>query len=267
MPHPYQSSLQLLSPADTRPNNEANIWFRDGLRMIQSAPFLWAGVGLTSLGISFAALLLSGLLGAISPLLSLIPLVFSQLFVQAGMLMTCASLAAKHKTDLNTFFLVLPRLKSRGFLQLGLFIISLELVLTVLQSLLFPEPLFWIENEQLQMAAAEKIYQATAFIVSSQMLILFCTWAILPLLIDFPEQNFMRLLRLQFEGMARNLSPLLIFSLLCMVAMCSIFFLLLTIAKFLPILGFLLIMAALLWGWPLLNAWTFSAVRHIFTNW
>lgn len=259
--------MHLLARADARPLHEAKIWFADGLRLIQAAPWLWMLVSVIGIAISFAALIVGGIFAAILPLLGLVPMVVAQCFIQAGMLIICAKLAAGIKAEMNDFFAALARIKSRSFLQLCLFILTLDLVLVLLQNLLFPEPLVWIENEQLHMAEAAKIYQAAAFMVCAQTVILFFTWAILPILVEFPRQSFKQLLALQFDGMASNIKPLIFFGLLCSAAASAAFFTVLLMAKISSLLGFLLLVALGLWGWPLLTTWTFSAVRHIFMDW
>lgn len=259
--------MHLLNRAEQCGTQDAQVWFRDGIRLIKASPALWAGVSLAGIGISLAALILGGIFSAISPLLVLIPIIAAQLFVQAGMLIICAYLAAQEKAEIGQFFNALNYMKVRGIWQLGLFLLLLDVVFSALQNLLFPQPLLWIENEQLQMAEKAVIYQALAFMACSQTVILFCTWALLPLLVEFPEQNFMKILRLQFDGVARNLMPLLLFSLLCLATMSGVFFLLLLIGKLSSVLFFALLITIVLWGWPLLTAWTFSAVRHIFMDW
>lgn len=259
--------MHLLARGEARPPNEAKVWFSDGLRLIQAAPWLWLLVSLSGVAISFAALLAGGIFAAILPLLGLVPMVVAQCFIQAGMLMICAKLAAGTKAEMNDFFAAAARIKNRSFLQLCLFILTLDLILALLQSLLFPQPLVWIENEQMHMAEAAQIYQAAAFMVCAQTVILFLTWAILPILVEFPRQSFKQLLALQFDGMASNLKSLIFFGLLCSAALSAAFFTVLLIAQISSLLGFLLLIVLGLWGWPLLNAWTFSAVRHIFMDW
>lgn len=268
----------LLNTPDKRATHEALVWYKDGWQLIRKQMGAWAGYMAIGLFFLFTVLLLVNFL--IYPIIEMLPELtyvgtmiiimcsaWPALALQAGMYRSMVGIINGNSIDNNDLFWLFSKLKNQQF---WFFIAAVSLSNLVFQ---------WVKSQWLgdiiylddagklifdQEKLGKFVFLNTAYWVIISAL----TWAILPIMTEFSTENFVTSFKRNFVGTLRNIKPLFYFSVLIVITLLTLMIAINLIGLMthpLIFLGFVLLLA--LWGVPLINAWIFSAYRHIFTTW
>ena len=261
--------LQLLAVPDTRPLWDANEWLGDGFRLIRRFPGLWAaysGIGYGLFFLVFATLMASAEFDILFIPMSLVSLlwVYWLIVLQSGAFRLMSTISDGEKPRLGEMFWLLGQTKRGSFWQYFLFFVVLKMTLAMLFRLSFAQP-FWFDGFQL--VNQHLLIGAIGVNLVAVLVALAISWAILPILSHFPATDFTTAFRLQISGTLRNWRPLVFFGLIIFAVSFFASFLVGVSFQLFPPLGLAVFVAFLLWLWPMMFAWGFSAARHIFMRW
>ncbi len=268
----------LLNTPDKRDVHEALIWYKDGWQLIRKQMGAWASYMAIGLCFVFAVLLLINFLVAsviealpgLTYVGALIIAVFSSwaaLALQSGMYCSMAGIINGNKIDNNDLFWIFSQLKNQQF---WFFIVVVSLSNLVFQWLRSQ----WIGDIVYLDSTGKLIFnqeQMEKFMLLSTVywsIISVLTWAVLPIMTEFSAESFVRSFKRNFTGTVRNIKPLLYLTLLIVFTLLTLMVMISFIGSIIHSFIFLVfVLLFTLWGVPLINAWIFSAYRHIFTNW
>lgn len=212
-------TLQLLTTPDFRPTQEAKVWFRDGWQLIKRERTFWAQFISLSIMILLTAMFVGGSILSIfgvrdgelgiGSLLSIIPSTLAIVLLQSGAFRALAMIAQGEKPHVKILFWLVSVKSKKAFAQFVLLIIILDSVFAVLQHLIFPNPIYQIDGNQIILASKAVIIPVMIWSLCVEMGITATTWGVLPILTDFPRSTFSRAFSLQWRATLLNWRALL----------------------------------------------------------
>ena len=262
--------LHLLAKPDIRPLRDAHTWLLDGARLIRRFPVLWAAYSGIGVGLFLLAVLVitwvSTKLGPFFMPLGTMMFLCLLAVLQSGAYRLMDSISDGEKPRLREMFWLLGQRANGSFWQYLLFLMVLNMTLVILKRSIDVLPFFF--DEEFRAFNLQFLIGTIALNLAVTPVILPISWAILPILSHFPATNFSTVFRLQVFGTLRNWLPLAYFLLILYGVFFLLSFLIIAILfYFSPLLALTLMVACLLWLYPMTFAWGFSAARHIFMAW
>lgn len=260
-----QRKLILLNPPQRRAFDEGLVWFADGWQMLKAAPGLWAGASLAALAVYIAAAAAASIFSVI-PYLHFLPQAAANLIINMGMISLMQEVAEGRMPKSKHFFAFWAQHKRPAFWQLTALLFFVQTAIALWLHPPLSENFYSLDGERL-MLKPELLRPYLSFIITALFASVLLSWAMPALLTDFPNAGFAALMRTQWQALNRNIIPLSVLAMLA-AASISVFILMVgMIAVLSQTLGLSLLMLGILWLWPLLAAWSFSAVRHTCTDW
>lgn len=259
-------NLHLLAEPDIRPVQDAHEWFKDGFRLIRRFPGLWAaysGIGLVVVFVLLASMQ-SNILFIPMPLVMLLS-GYWFIVLQSGAFRLMGTISNGEKPRFGEIFWLFGQMTRGSFWQYFLFLVVFNMSLEMLRRLIDAESFSF--NGTFHPVNLPLLIGAIGFNIIVTLVTLAISWAILPILSQFPATDFATAFRLQISGTLRNWRPLGFFMLLVSVLYLLLSFLVSICFMLYPPLALAVVVALLLWLWPMTFAWSFSAARHIFMRW
>lgn len=270
--------MQLLDRPERRPVSDAKVWLKDGWQLITKNPLLWVQYSSIGFGVIIIASLIGGLLGSIFLFLGelgrwlgtyaeLIPMALAGTILQTGAFRLMAALTRGEKPNIKTLFWLVSFKPKQAFIQYAILALVVNGSFAVINAALFPEPLVSLQNGKMIVANPEIVLYASAFSMGISALFAASTWGILPVLSDFPRENFAQVFRLQLRGTFLNWKVVCVFAAMVILAALAVMIILSALASLSSLLVLFLLLFVWLFAWPLTLAWSFSAARHMFMTW
>lgn len=271
-----KQEITLLTVPDKRQISEVKEWFFDGYALIMREKIFW----LRFFGISFFLFLMTAFLGNLcAAALSVTGIVFLQrlaatilwtattLLTQIAACRAMAIIACRERPHLNVFLWWKEAREQPIFGHYLLFLVSLELIFSVFHHYFFTESFFIIENNRVVLASAETVLPLFLFYLGARGIVMTFTWAMIPLLSDCSSAQLRTLLTLHWRGTWKNGVNLMLLMLIVLVIMFVLLIFLAIVFSIFNFFSVFIFLFALIWFFPMMLAWSFSASRHIFTTW
>lgn len=259
-------NLHLLAEPDIRPVQDAREWFKDGFHLICRFPGLWAGYSGIGLVVVFVLLTL------MQSNIPLLPLPLIMLFsaywfvvLQSGAFRLMHTISSGEQPRLGEMFWLFGQMTRGSLWQYLLFLVVFNMSLEMLRRLIYAESFSF--NGTFHSVNLPLLIAVIGFNIIATLVTLAINWAILPILSQFPATDFTTAFGLQISGTVGNWRSLGLFMLLVSAFYFLLSFLVSVCFMLYPPLALALVVALLLWLWPMTFAWSFSAARHIFMRW
>lgn len=281
------SKMVLLPAAEARPLREAQEWFSDGLRLLRMRLAQWTTYSVltifvlilvASLGDSLIVVLEKaggGMLGNVALFGKLVLVNLAMISTHGGMFLGMTRVVqggAVRVQDMKWLFSALQR---RHLLALAVLLAVCSLGYALLE-----ERLFAGQNILVPDARGLYVVDGKAFNINQDLLMrmgmLFAgytllmavlTWAVLPLMTLFADVPLGQALRYNFDGLRKNIAPLLYLSMLMLLVYFAVGLIAGLLANTVPLLLLPFAAVVMVWALPLNNAWLYSAFRHVYTDW
>ncbi|MFE8073081.1 BPSS1780 family membrane protein [Marinobacteraceae bacterium S3BR75-40.1] len=253
---PFDTSYRVRTVAPGR----GVAWFSDGLALFRTKPAMFTAMGVI-------ALLVYGLVSLI-PFLNFIAMELFWPHLAAGMY-----LAARHARDgapMAIGDLFEPfRTKTEALLGVGGLYFAATIVLMIVMGILFAMSVDMATLERAMNSPENNPMMAMGNAMSTVLLMILVWLALMipvamaflfaPLLVHQGQVRVMEALRLSFEGCLRNVLPFLVWGLIWLLA-----FIAMVAVAFIPVVGWLLLLVAMIVLGPVMAANLLEAYRDIY---
>lgn len=278
------SPIVLLPAADKRPAKEAREWFGDGFRLLKMRLAQWTSYSaLAMLALFFAFLAGQSLVNAGGEGWLFATQAFKLLLVNAVMVMVQSGMyrsmtrvvceGGNVRVDDMLWLLSAPQRKALW--QFVLLLVGCNLFFIFLEQWLFAEQAIVTEHPQGEYVLGDVrvnvnmdvLWRYVALWTLHSLLMWALTWAVLPLLTMFGHVTLGSALRYALDGTMKNLPGLLLLGAWAFLVFTGIGMAAAMLGNSAPVLVAPVMMVCLVWLLPLGNIWSYSAYRHIFTDW
>lgn len=280
-------NIVLLPAAEARPLREVREWFSDGLRLFRMRLAQWTTYAVVAI---FALVLASftgdalagiaaGMGGAVSEWIAtavkLLLVNLITVMTQSGMFLGMTRILRGGGVQVQDMGWLFSAPQKRHLLALivllslcnALYLI-LEEKLLAGQRWLVPDPQGAYVIDGKHFAFNDKLLLPMGgMFLGYTVLMSVLTWAVLPLMTMFADVPLMQALRYNFDGVRKNLLPLLYLGGMVLLIYLGVGMLVGILAAVMPILALPLLAITVVWALPLNNAWMYAAFRHIYTDW
>lgn len=278
------SPIVLLPAADKRPAKEAREWFGDGFRLLKMRLAQWTSYSaLAMLALLFASLAGQSLVNAGGEGALFATLTFKLLLVNAVMVMVQTGMyrsmtrvvceGGNVRVDDMLWLLSAPQRKALW--QFVLLLVGCNLVFILLEHRMFADQAIVVEHPQGEYVLGDvrvnvnmdALWRYGALWTLHSLLMWVLTWAVLPLLTMFAHVTLGGALRYALDGTLKNLPGLLLLGVWVFLVFMGIGMAAVLLDNSVPVLVVPVVIVCLVWLLPLGNIWSYSAYRHVFTDW
>ena len=281
------AKMVLLPAAEARPWQEAQEWFSDGLRLLRMRLAQWTTYSVLTVFVLVMATFLGdslvvalekadgGMLGNVALFGKLVLVNVAMVSTHGGMFLGMTRVVHGGAVRIQDMTWLFSAVQRRHLLALaallavcGLGYAWLEESLFAGQSILVPdaEGAYVVDGKAFNLN--QDLLMRTGMLFAGYTLLMsVLTWAVLPLMTLFANVPLGQALRYNFDGLRKNIAPLLYLSGLMVLVYFAVGLVAGLLVNAVPLLLLPFAAIVMVWALPLNNAWLYSAFRHVYTDW
>lgn len=281
------AKMVLLPVAEARPVQEAQVWFKDGLRLLRMRLAQWTTYSVLTVFVLVLVAFVGdsliaatekaggGMLGHVALFAKLVLMNLATIATHGGMFLGMTRVVQGGAVRIHDMSWLFSAVQRRHLLVLAILLSVCSLGYALLEERLFAGQNILVPDAKGPYVVDGKVFNINQELLMRMGMLFACytllmsvlTWAVLPLMTLFADVPLGQALRYNFDGLRKNIAPLLYLSLLMLLAYFAVGLVAGLLATTVPLLLLPFAAVVAVWALPLNNAWVYSAFRHVYTDW